>query len=256
MAVGCMFAPVLAFGQSSDSRVSPRNETKIQMKIIHEENGLSSVLDTSFNNLDEAQAAVKLYTKKKKQPEQVVQGDQMIELFLNQDCDEEGGSLKKKKKIMFLGPDQSADEVTKALRSLEEFQFDLPEMKVFHHGWAMNGNRNFSIQVTDADKEELNKLGVKPGNAEEYLEDLMVSGSSSKNKLKLTFEVFEPVNLVVKVLSQEGKEIYSQSHTRYIGLFNNAIDLGRRIKGTVFLVVSANGRSLVKKISRGNTTND
>lgn len=264
-----MLAPMLVMSQTSKKGEGlKRKAAQVKVKVMVEEDGKTTLIDTSFDNITDAKAAMKNLKNKKRNTEST-DDEQVIELFL--DGENEDGYAKtgkNKTKIMIYGDLNQREETAKALKKLKDLKIELPdlpsfpempempdlsempEIRMFHHDWAMNDGKSFSLGVTDAGKEELNKLGIKTGNTDDLIEDVTISGLSSKNKLKVTFEVIEPINLSIKVLNSDGKEVYSQSHSRYSGSFNNSIDFGRRIKGVYYLIIAANGKNLVKKISR------
>lgn len=265
-----LLTPALALGQSSKKgQNSAHKEEKVHVKIMKEEDGQSTLIDTSFSSIEEAKAALKAITGKK-MPLQDVEGDSQITLDF--DFDEEGKKpfnqtrpfkKKQKNKIMILKDDWNTDEGFQALKELDALRIEMPELselrempqiKMFNHDWIINNGRGFSLSVTEPSKEELSKAGVKIGNTEDLIDDLSISGSGSKNRIKVSFEVIEPSNLAIKILNTDGKEIYSQAHSRYFGTFNNQIDFGRRIKGSYLIVISVNGKNIVRKINRDETT--
>lgn len=133
---------------------------------------------------------------------------------------------------------------------------EMPTFNMLRHDWAMNNGKGFSLSISEPTKEELSKAGLKVSNLNEIIEDLVISGSSSKNKIKVSFDVIEPTSLTLKILNEDGKELVSQNYARYSGVFQNQIDFGRRIKGSYFFVLSANGKSIVRKINRELSPND
>lgn len=263
-----VLAPLLALSQSAKKgNGSIRKEQKVQVKIMKDEDGQSTLIDTSFSSLEEAKAAMKKIAGKKMLPQEE---DEDRSITLNFDCETNRNEtsakarpFKKKNKIMIFRDDLINDESMQALKELEAFRIEIlelselseiPEIKMFNHEWAMNNGRGFSLSVSEPSKDELSKASLKSGNTEDLIEDLNISGSNSKNKIKVSFEVIEPTSLTIKVLSENGKEIYTQSHTRYVGAFNNQIDFGRRIKGSYFLIVTVNGKNLIRKINRAEST--
>ncbi len=259
----CLLAPILVFSQTSKkSEPKKKKETKVQVKILTEDNGVSINLDTSFANLDEANAAIKKLTKRKGRTESKDAFQEDLSIIMEGDVEAENEmQASTRPRIKIYGHGRSKD-AAKALDRLRVLNFelpdmpeihemeDMPEIRMFQHDWAMENGNQFSLGVTEVDKDVLNKLGIKAGETEELLEDLSISGSGSKNKIKVSFEVLEPAKMSIRVLNLDGKEIYSQNHARYIGRFSNAIDFGKRIKGVYYLVISVEGKNLVRKITR------
>ena len=82
-----------------------------------------------------------------------------------------------------------------------------------------------------------------------FLHLVKINISSSKpNKIQFEIQLAKKTDLSIVVVDENSREVFSEGISGFTGSYSNEIDLSKLTKGTYFLKISANGKSISKSI--------
>lgn len=106
------------------------------------------------------------------------------------------------------------------------------------------------VDIKDADKKELKRLGQSSSDTEQKLNLTNMSFYPNPNtgKFNLGFNLPEKGDAEVTILNTEGKVVYSEKLPAFSGSYDKEIDISKQAKGIYFVKVEQGKNSQVKKI--------
>ena len=106
------------------------------------------------------------------------------------------------------------------------------------------------IDIKDADKKELKRLGQSTGDKEQKLNltNMNFYPNPNTGKFNLSFSLPEKGDADITIMNTEGKVVYTEKLPAFSGSYDKEIDISKQAKGIYFVKVEQGKNSQVKKI--------
>jgi hypothetical protein len=106
------------------------------------------------------------------------------------------------------------------------------------------------VDIKDADKKELKRLGQSTGDKEQKLNltNMNFYPNPNTGKFNLSFSLPEKGDADITIMNTEGKVVYAEKLPAFSGSYDKEIDISKQAKGIYFVKVEQGKNSQVKKI--------
>ncbi len=122
---------------------------------------------------------------------------------------------------------------------------------------SLSNDNNVTISICvkiecpgEEDLKTLNNAGVNidENNNNLVVDELKFYPNPNSGKFNLTFELKNKETTTIRIYDMNGREVYNETLKDFIGKYSKDIDISDKEKGTYFMQISQNDKSMVKKI--------
>lgn len=276
----------LAFGLSQLALMAQKTETRFDLHLQREKNGVTQIIDTSFSSEADRNEFLKtlepLELKLDSFPRVKVyrfkEGENKIYL--------DGHLLRADSLVKrgFTGKSFSFRYSPDSLQQLLKFHFDssfvaahnfyfpaLADSNFYRFNWVggdsllvmrtyknaakpFGGQLKKTMTIKKLEEAEKNLLPeeisskLEVSNPPLVLEDLKVFPNPGDGLIQLSFRVSQPATLKIRVLNDTGQSIFAETVPAVSGLYLTEIDLRNAGRGTYFLYIIHGKKSAVRKL--------
>jgi hypothetical protein len=229
----------------------------LHIKKVEKINGVVKTLDTTYTTNDPEEIR-RLMAEDKNFPGTDATGKKFSKHIIQSEetKTEEGKTCMKVIKMMDGTDDVSEDELR--LSGIDPMV--MGEKRIFITEEAFNKEDGSGvvrkkvvikkIEISKPNKEEMNKYGKTNGNAKNLLpiETIEFFPNPGNGRFLLSFELPHKGLTEVKIISVEGKVVYSEKLADFSGSYKKEIDISQNPKGVYFISISQAEQSSLKKL--------